>query len=168
MKEIHTNDVLIQPFYLWQKKWLLLTSGDMNTFNTMTIAWGSIGVMWNKPFIQAVVRPCRYTYQFMENYTSFTVCSFPEIYRDALTLLGTKSGKNTNKIAESGLHSKESTKVEAPCFAEATLVIECVKMYWQDMNCDNFLNPSTHTFYPQKDYHRIYFGEILTVLEADS
>ena len=52
---------------LWMNQWLLLTCGDFASqdFNTMTVAWGSFGTMWNKPFAQVVVRPVRYTYKFM-------------------------------------------------------------------------------------------------------
>jgi hypothetical protein len=57
--------------------------------------------------------------------------------------------------------------VKAPSFAEAELTIECVKMYWQDMDPSRFLLPEIEGKYPQKDYHRIYFGEIVAILGAD-
>lgn len=158
--------LMVRPCNLWLNQWLLLTAGDFaeGHFNSMTVAWGSLGVMWNKPFVQVVVRPVRYTYQFLERYETFTLCAFPEAYRKALSLLGTKSGRDGDKIAEAGLTPIASTRVAAPAFAEADLIIECRKVYWDDLAPAHFLAPEIEQNYPQKDYHRIYFGEIMAIL----
>jgi flavin reductase (DIM6/NTAB) family NADH-FMN oxidoreductase RutF len=144
---------------------MLLTSGDLaaDHFNTMTVGWGSLGVMWRRPFAQVVVRPTRYTYGFMEQYDSFTLCAFPAAYRQALQLLGTKSGRDGDKITEAGLTPIVSTQVPAPGFAEADLIVECRKMYWQDMDPGHFLDPTIENHYAKKDYHRIYFGEVVAI-----
>jgi len=149
---------------------MLLTAGDFGAgkFNTMAVGWGSLGTMWGKPFAQVVVRPGRYTREFMEEYDTFTLCAFPEEYRKAVELLGTRSGRDVDKIAESGLTPVAASTVAAPGFAEAELVIECQKIYWQDMDPGNFLDPGIQGNYPQKDYHRIYFGEIVAVSGADA
>lgn len=150
------------PYGLWEDQWLLLTSGDFSAlqFNSMTVAWGSIGAMWNRPFVQVVVRPARYTYQFMEKYPTFTLCAFPEEYRPALSMMGSRSGRNVNKVDLSGLTPIASTTVAAPCYAEASLVIECTKIYWDDLDPARFIEKDIHDNYPARDYHRIYFGEI--------
>jgi len=155
----------LQPNDLWANTWLLLTAGDYaaGKYNTMTVGWGSFGVMWGKPFVQIVVRPTRYTYTFMENYTTFTLTAFPEVYRKALSLLGSKSGRHGDKIAEAGLTPMAARVVAAPAFQEAELVIECQKMYWDDFKPDHFLAPDIERSYPKKDYHRIYFGEIVAI-----
>jgi flavin reductase (DIM6/NTAB) family NADH-FMN oxidoreductase RutF len=132
----------------------------------MTVGWGSLGTMWGKPFAQVVVRPSRYTREFMEAYDTFTLCAFPENHRKALQLLGSKSGRDGDKIAEAGLTPAASSAVAAPCFEEAELVIECRKIYWQDMDAANFVDADIRKNYPQKDYHRIYFGEIVAAAEA--
>lgn len=169
LNTIPTDKFIVNNVDLWSEKWLLLTSGDFekNAFNTMTVGWGSLGVMWNKPFAQVVVRPTRYTYNFMEQYDTFTLCAFPEKYRKALNLLGSKSGKYGDKIAESGLQPIASTKIASPAFAEANLIIECQKIYWDDFKPDHFLDHQIHSNYPMKDYHRVYFGEILVILGED-
>ena len=150
---------------LWANQWLLLTAGDFakGKYNTMTVAWGSLGTMWGKPFAQVVVRPTRHTFGFMEKYPTFTLCAFPKRYRKALMLLGTKSGRDGDKIAEARLRPMASPTVGAPCFAEATLVIECRKMYWDDLAPAHFIDKDTEKNYPKKDYHRVYFGEIVGV-----
>ncbi len=163
---IDVNNFCVNPIHLLANKWMLLTAGDFQkqAFNTMTIAWGSFGLMWNKPFVQVVVRPTRYTHRFMEEYDTFTVCAFPAQYQDALQLLGSKSGRDGNKIAEAGLHPIASSKVAAPAFEEAELILECQKMYWQDFDPAHFIDPRIQKNYPIKDYHRIYFGEILGII----
>jgi len=160
------NSLLVKPVHLWDTQHLLLTSGDFaqGTFNAMTVGWGSLGVMWGRPFVQVVVRPVRYTYEFMERYDTFTVCAFSKECAEALELLGSKSGRESDKIAEAGLHPIASMKVAAPSYAEAELILECRKLYWDDIDKAHFLDVGIEEKYPRKDYHRIYYGEILAVL----
>jgi flavin reductase (DIM6/NTAB) family NADH-FMN oxidoreductase RutF len=138
--------------HLWDKQWLLLTSGDWSqgVYNAMTVGWGSIGVMWGLPFIQVVVRPVRYTFEFMERFDTFTVCAFPEKYREALNLLGTRSGRDGDKISASGLVPIASTHVAAPGYAQASLILECRKMYWADLVKENFLDKRIAIKYPRQ------------------
>ena len=154
-----------RTYGLWDKQWFLLTCGDFISadFNCMTVSWGSLGVMWNKPFAQVVVRPVRYTYQFMEKYPTFTLCAFPKTYRKALNLLGTLSGRDGNKLEKSQLTPEAATQVAAPVYAQAELALECRKIYWQDFDPSHFIDQGIDKNYPKKDYHRIYFGEIVAV-----
>lgn len=160
---IPIDSLLVKPMYLWSTQHLLLTSGDFaqDSYNAMTVGSGSLGVMWGRPFVQVVVRPVRYTYEFMQRYDTFTVCAFPDKYADALQFLGSRSGREGDKIAEAGLHPVVSLKVAAPSYSEAELVLECRKIYWDDMERDHFLDVGIEEKYPRKDYHRIYFGEIV-------
>ena len=150
---------------LWKNQWLLLTVGNFEEgdFNTMTVAWGSLGVMWNKPFAMVVVRPTRYTFGFMNRFPDFTLSAFPSEYRKDLSLLGKKSGRDGNKIAKTRLHPIASQKTTSPAFAEAELILECRKTYWDDMNPEHFLEPSIRKNYEKHDEHRIYFGEVLRI-----
>ncbi len=167
MKTIDPCDLTLKPADLFLNRWLLLTAGNIKHFNAMTIAWGSIGAMWERPFVQVVVRPVRYTYEFINRYPTFTLCAFPEGFRKALTLMGTKSGREGDKIAAAGLTPLPSKKVEAPCYREAELVIECRKVYMQDLDPAQFLDKRVAALYPNRDYHRVFFGEIVSVSIAD-
>jgi flavin reductase (DIM6/NTAB) family NADH-FMN oxidoreductase RutF len=160
------EELTVCACHLWEGQWLLLTAGDFHagSYNTMTVAWGSLGTMWNRPFAQVVVRPTRYTREFMERFDTFTLAAFPPQHRRALDLLGTRSGRDGDKIAASGLTPIASTVVAAPGFAEAELIIECRKLYSQDLDPTRFLDPSIEKNYPKKDYHRAYFGEIVAVM----
>jgi flavin reductase (DIM6/NTAB) family NADH-FMN oxidoreductase RutF len=159
------QDFSIKPYSLWNDQWFLLTSGDFikQKFNCMTISWGSIGVIWNKPFVQVVVRPTRYTFEFMQAYPDFTICAFPEKYRKALQLLGAKSGRDTDKIAASGISPCKSSIINSPAYLEANLIIECQKMYADVFKPQAFIDPTIENTYPDKDYHAIYYGEILAI-----
>ena len=168
-RSIAPENLSVRSHHLWAAQWLLLTSGDFSAgrFNTMTVGWGSIGTMWGRPFAQVVVRPVRYTYEFMEQYDTFTLSAFPDQHRPALQLLGSKSGRDGDKIAEAGLTPIPSSQVAAPAFEEADLILECRKIYAQDMDPACFLDPAIDENYPKKDYHRIYYGEILAVHGED-
>ncbi len=167
---IPSNDFIHRSYHLWEVQSLLLTSGDytQGKYNAMTVGWGSFGVMWAKPFALVVVRPTRYTYEFMEAYDTFTVCAFPSEHRRALALLGNRSGRDGDKIGASGLTPVAAQQVSAPAFEQAELVVECRKSYWDDMDSSHFLLPQIERHYPAKDYHRIYFGEILGVYGTGS
>jgi len=162
---IALQELLLKPFSIFDDQWFLLTCGDFSThhFNSMTISWGSIGIMWNKPFVQAVVRPTRFTHEFMQAYPDFTVCAFPETHRPALQLLGSASGRNGDKIAKSGLTPLAGSQVGSPVYAEANLIIECRKMYTDVFDPANFLDPAIDRNYRNKDYHTVYFGEVLNI-----
>jgi flavin reductase (DIM6/NTAB) family NADH-FMN oxidoreductase RutF len=165
LADIPIRNLKIKAFDLWDRDWLLLTSGEFSTgkYNSMTVAWGSVGNMWNLPFVMVVVRPSRYTYEFMNASSDFTLCGFSEEYRKALNLLGTKSGRDGDKIMESGLTAIKAEKVSAPVFKEADLLIECNKIYFQDYDPTHFIDTRIDKNYADKDYHRMIFGEIAAV-----
>lgn len=169
MKTIPVNDFVIRVNDLWDKQWFLLTSGDYKTghFNTMTVAWGYFGIMWGKPAAVVVVRPTRYTFEFINKYDTFTLSAFDKKYKKDLLLLGTESGRNGDKIAKTKLNIAASNKVAAPCFKEAKLIVECRKIYWDDFKPENFLDKSIEEKYPEKDYHRVYTGEIIEISGTD-
>lgn len=149
----------------WSHSWPLLTSGDYASgdFNTMTVGWGSLGVMWKKPMAMVVVRPSRYTYEFMERHDSFTLSVLPEDYRTALQLCGTKSGRELDKIKAAGLTAIPSSAIEAPGFDEAELIIECRAMYKTPFETNQFSDPIIMTHYPEGDLHLMTFGQIIAV-----
>ena len=164
---IKIKDLVLPSVDIWFRRWFVLTAGDMAKFNSMTVAWGSIGGIWEMPFVQVVVRPTRHTFGFMNESDTFSLCSFPAKFRKDLALLGSRSGRDGDKIALTRLTPIKSETVAAPCFAQADLVIECRKMYWQDLEPNNFLADKIMTNYPVHDFHRIFFGEMLHVRGSD-
>jgi len=164
-KEVDVNSLSVNPFVMLNDEWGLLSAGDSLRFNTMTIAWGSFGVMWHKPVLTVVVRPQRYTYEFVEKLDLFTVSFYPDSYKKALTLLGTKSGRDCDKITESGLTPLFVDGSVA--FEEAHTVFVCKKLHGgQQLDASKFVDLSLDSaMYPDKDYHYFYIGEVLKVLQ---
>ncbi len=152
------------PFKLIARDWMLITAGPLGSFNTMTASWGGLGHIWGKNVCWCVIRPGRYTFQFMERNEVFTLSFFREEHRGALDLLGSRSGRDGDKVAASGLTPVEGPVAGTTTFAEARLVLACRKIYWHDIDPSHFLLPEIHDNYPNKDYHRMYMGEILESL----
>ncbi len=165
-KEISTKQFVVKANDVWDTGWFLLSCGDFAAkhFNSMTISWGGFGTMWDRPIAMVVVRPTRYTFEFINQYDNFTLCAFSRDYRKALSLLGSKSGRDGDKIAESGLTPCAAAHVSSPIFQEAELVVECRKLYWQDFDPSHFLDQKIFESYPQPNYHRMFYGEIISVV----
>src|SRR3990172_2207335 len=161
-KTIKPEELSDNPFKLIGKDWMLITGGAPDKFNTMTASWGGLGVLWERKVAFCFIRPTRYTYEFVEKSEHFTLSFFEERYRKAMTIIGTRSGRDTDKIKETGLTPvKENGLVY---FKEARLVLACRKLYFQDISPERFLDPTLNEMYPQKYYHRMYVGEIVKCL----
>ncbi len=166
MEEVAIGDFQSEIFNIFDKQWFLLTAGNFSEgcFNTMTVSWGFMGTMWQLPMVMAVVRPQRYTMEFLERCDTFTLSAFAPEYRKALALLGSESGRDGDKIAASGLTPVAAGRVEAPTFAEAELVIECRKQMVGQMRGHDFVNKKLiREFYPERDYHRTVFGSVVRI-----
>ena len=149
-------------FDLFDKKWALVTAGDINDFNTMTISWGGMGTLWSTPVVTVYVKPVRYTHEFMEKNGFFTVSFFGEEYRRALGLLGSKSGRDCDKVALSGL-TPVSAGENAVGFKEAETVIVCRKIYSQDLDPNAIPDRAKETYYRTEAPHTMYIGEVINI-----
>lgn len=158
---IKPEELSDNPFRLIGKDWTLITAGTPDSYNTMTASWGGLGILWNKPAATVYVRPTRHTYGFMEKNDEFTLSFFSEEFRSALNFCGSKSGRDYDKALETGLTAIPVGGSTA--FEQARLVLLCKKIYFQDMDSRNFLDEGAEKFYPAKDYHRIYIGEVLKI-----
>ena len=151
-------------FKLLDKDWMLITAGTLEHYNTMTASWGHMGIMWNLPVAIGWIRPQRYTFEFAEKYSHFTLSFFTGEYRKALQFCGSKSGRDYDKAKETGL-TPVPTDSGNVFFREARLVMECRKLYTDDLKGEKFIVPELASkHYPSKDFHRFYMGEIVKVL----
>lgn len=166
-KEIAVEELQFNPFTKIGKEWMLVTAGDETNHNTMTASWGGLGVMWGKNIVNVYIRPQRYTKEFVDANETFTLSFYDETYRKALSICGSKSGRDCDKEAEAGL---------TPCyvdgttaFEEANLIFVCKKQYHQEMKPDCFdAIENDGKWYPEKDYHVMYMAEIVKVLVKES
>lgn len=164
MKEIKPNEITRNPFDMIGKDWMLITAEKDGVVNTMTASWGGVGVLWNKNVVYIFVRPQRYTKEFIDATDTFSLSFFDESYRKDLTHLGRVSGRDENKITNTQLHVTHIDNV--PAFNEASRTMICKKLYAQYLTPESFIDSSLDAQnYPNKDYHMMYVGEILKVIE---
>lgn len=149
-------------FKLFDHDWMLVTAGTLDAYNALTASWGGMGILWEKEVTMCVVRPVRHTFGFMEKSGVFTLSAFEEKYRPALRTFGRASGRDGDKAKATGMTPVQGLH-GGIFFQQARLVYECRKMYAHDFDPAKFLDPKMHKFYPKKDYHRMYVGEVLTV-----
>ncbi|MBQ3133462.1 MAG: flavin reductase [Clostridia bacterium] len=145
------------------KEWMLISAGNRQSFNMMTASWGGAGVMWNVDVTTAYVRPQRYTYEFMEKEPYYALSFLGRGFKQALQVCGSKSGRDVDKVAETGLTPRFDA--QAPYFAESEIAVICKKLYVQDLDPAGFLDPTISSHYANHDYHRMYIGEIVKILK---
>ena len=156
----------LAPFYTLDKKWAILTCGEKDKYNSMTISWGGFGTLWHKPVVTIYVRPNRYTYEFMENYEYYTISFYDDVYKSDLTLLGTKSGRDINKVELTNLTPEFLNN--GISFKEAILTIVCKKIYFQDLNIENVPKSEVDKFYNKEPLHRMFIGEVIDIIDKRS
>lgn len=155
----------VNPFEMIGKQWYLITGGTMDHYNTMTASWGTMGVLWRKPVVNSFIRPQRYTFEFVEAGELFTLSFFDEGYRAALNFCGSHSGRDYDKAKECGLTAQEFDG--AVGFAEAQTVFVCRKIYSYDIKPEGMIDKEIEKLYPEHDYHRGYFAEIVGVYQKE-
>ena len=149
-------------FSQFDKKWALLTAGTKDRFNTMTISWGGMGTLWGKPVVTAYVRTSRYTHEFMDDNEYFTVSFYPDECKRILGVLGSKSGREMDKMKDSGLTAKEAG--ESMTFAEAEVTLVCRKLFCQKLEEENMPREIVDQFYAGDASHDMYIGEVVEIL----
>lgn len=168
-----------KAFTMFADCWALVTAGTLDDFNTCTVSWGSLGNIWgpnddDMSTVTVYIHPARYTQEFMAKYDTFTVSFFPDSYRQALGYLGSHSGRNEDKVANSDL---TPVKIgDDVTFAEAELTFVCRKLYEHQFD-EAHLADHVKAFYAANspvytqaghnrwEPHYMYIGEIIDVVE---
>lgn len=147
---------------LISKDWMLITAGTAEKFNTMTASWGGVGYLWNKPVVYVFVRTERYTYEFMEQNDCFSLSFFGEEYKKVLSLLGSRSGREMDKMGDSGL-TPYFTELGTPTFTEARITMECRKLYGTMLTQEAFVDQSLHEqwYTSHGGFHKMYVAQIV-------
>lgn len=161
--EIGTKDLCMNTFKMIGNDWMLVTAQKDGIVNTMTASWGGLGVMWGKDVCYVVIRPQRYTKEFVDAADTFSLSFFDDSYKSTLAYCGKVSGRNEDKIAKAELTTLYHQ--DTPYFAQARTVLICKKLFAQPMSPESFLNPSIlDHWYPGNDLHTLYIAEITSVL----
>ena len=156
-------------FDLIGKGWMLVTAGTKEKFNTMTASWGGIGWLWNRPVAFVFIRPPRYTHDFIEREDRLTLSFYSEEYRDILKFCGSKSGRDVDKVKETGL-KPVALESGAMTFGQARLTLDCRKLFKSSMEAANFVDKSIpekwYNDQPGGSLHDVYVVEIEGVYEG--
>ncbi len=145
------------------KRGILLTTKAEEKVNTMTIAWGHIGMLWGKPVYIVYVRQSRHTKTMLEMNGEFTVnAPIGEYDPQILGFCGTRSGRDVDKIKAMNLHLEEPETISVPGIREFPLTLECKVIYKQDQVLSGIPTGILERYYPTDDHHTVYYGEILS------
>ena len=156
------NDPILKPYCDFHEDWALVAAGNMDDHNAMTVSWGGIGCLWNKPVATVYIRPNRHTYGYFEENEFFTVSFYPEACRKALGIMGSLSGRDCDKDTAAGM-------TPIPCgetvtYKEARRTLLCRKLFAQDMKTENFTPEVIRKFYGTEPAHKMYIGEIIEII----
>lgn len=162
MERIEPNKLTENFFETFSSEWMLITAGDKEHFNTMTANWGGIGYLWNKPVVFIFVRPERYTFEFTEKKDYFTISFLGEENKDVHKICGSKSGRDTDKVKETGL-KPITTELGNVIFEQGRLTLECKKLYSDVIKKESFMDPElVEKWYTHKgNPHIMYVAEIV-------
>lgn len=175
-REVSAENLSLNPMTMIGGGWWLIGAGNEEAgYNAMTASWGHLGAVWERPGGKAhmglptavvYVRPQRYTKELLDREDIFTLSVFGEGYRRVLAYMGTHSGRDGDKITEIGLTPEFVDGTV--CFAEAEMVFVCRKLYHAPLLEDGFVDQTlVEHNYPKKDFHEMYVGEIIKVLETE-
>ncbi len=157
MKDLNCN-----PFTRFAEDWAVVTAGTPERFNGMTVSWGAMGTVWGKSAVTLYIRPDRYTWQFLKDCDTFTLCFFPEERREALRVMGSMSGRDGDKAAAAGLTPRA---VEGGVgYAEASETLVCRKLFMQQMDYDACPDAAKQIYRNGVQPHWIVIGELIDAL----
>lgn len=159
LRAVNLNELVLDPARLYRDAWGLLTAGTRDDFNSMTISWGGFGHLWQKPITQVFVRDSRYTFEFMDKSPYFTVCFFEKKMLPRLSRLGSESGRDIDKMHDSGF-----TPVfmqHGIAYEEAVLCLVCRKLYAHNFSEENFYDKDVfNDLYGEGGFHREFIAEV--------
>lgn len=145
------------------KQWMLVSAVDeKGKANAMTASWGGVGELWGKDVVFVFIRPQRYTKEFVDKAQTLSLSFFDESYRKMYNYMGSKSGRDFDKIKEQNL----TVTIEdgAPVFAQAEHTIIAKKLYVQRLEKECFLDKTEiEKWYKANDYHDMYIAEIINI-----
>ena len=156
-----THDFENTMTYMAKGGLLLASTKRSGESNLMTIGWGTIGITWGRPLFYVLVRPSRYTYEFIEDSGEFTVNVPTRELNRFVGYCGSKSGRDVDKLAEFNIASSPGNKVNSITVDPCPLVYECVVVHKNDIIPAELASDIVTSAYSAGDFHRVYYGEIL-------
>jgi flavin reductase (DIM6/NTAB) family NADH-FMN oxidoreductase RutF len=167
--EVEPTQYALETLQALTSPGLLLVSLDARGRpNVMTIGWGSLGIFWGRPIFIVPVRKSRYTYGCIQKTRDFTVNVLPRALADLANFCGSRSGRDHDKFEEAHLTAAPSERVKSPIIEECVLHYECKMVHANDLAPRALHGEILQSAYRSGDYHRFFFGEILSVRAAEN
>ena len=133
----------------------------------LSASWGGVGFLWMIPVVFVFIRPERYTREFVDEKGCFTLSFLGEEHKDAHKVCGSKSGRDMDKVAATGL-TPYFTELGNPCFEESRLTLECKTLYVTKMDKNSFIDPALYEKWYSAlagNLHNVYVAEIVNAWE---
>ena len=167
-KEIYYTEHLDKTLETLSKPGILIVSNDeTGKANPMTIGWGTLGVVWGRPVFEVLVRPSRHTHELLRDAKTFSVNVPTDKLAKACALCGSRSGRDTDKIAETGLTVEPGMELDVPTIKECPVHYECRILHVTEMDGARLDKGVADSFYANGDLHTIYHGEVVGVFKQD-
>lgn len=169
MLRVNDKELSLNIFTRFKDDWALLTAGDINDRNSMTVSWGFMGTLWGKNVVCVFVRPSRYTYHLMEEYDRFTLSFMPDKYKKEMTYMGTKSGSIHDKYKATGLEPIYDNDTFVSYIKGADIVFKCKTLYSDFFTSENFKDTELFKHYKEdlSDLHKFYIAEVTSILKGE-
>jgi flavin reductase (DIM6/NTAB) family NADH-FMN oxidoreductase RutF len=166
-KQISPEEISDNVFTLVGKDFTVITAGKADHFNSMIGSGGGLGMLFMKPTTWCILRADRYTLELIQKVQTYTMSYFSNEFKERMLFLGSKSGRDSEKMKE-----VELTSVQTPSgdmsFKEARLILECKLTALTVANPDDFYTQETKDYineaYQEANvYRKLAFGEITRV-----
>lgn len=161
-KRIAAENIPGNIIKMLSQDWMLITAGNNTEFNMMTASWGGLGYLFGKPAAFCFINPTRHTYPLMEKYETYTLTFYTEAYRSVLQYCGSNSGRDKDKVKESGL-TPITTPSGSKAFSEAWMIVECRKLVSQSLSQESISNEEVRKEWIGKQVNKMFVGEIINV-----
>ena len=139
---------------------LLLLADNGAEKNLITIGWLQFGNLWGKWTVNVFIRQSRHSFNILNNseYFSLNILD-PQQYNEQIALCAKTSGRNTDKIKESGLTIVKGNNIDTIAEAQTTFECKIINKTILDKSC---LSPELfNNFYSNEDFHQLITAEIL-------
>ena len=166
-KEIQPEELSDNVFTLVGKVFPVITAGRGCDFNSMTASGGGLGLLFKKPTTWVILQSSRYTLELMEREKVYTISYFPDEQKKQVMFLGSKSGRDSDKM-----HEVKLTAIKTPSgnisYKEARLVFECSLTQVTTPGIEDFRTQEAQEYlkeaYKDENEHRKFvYGEITHV-----
>ena len=169
-REISPEEISDNVFTLVGQIYPVITVRTPESCNAMVASGGGMGVQFRKPTTWCIFPISRYTLELVKKEKAYTLSYFPDEYREQYMFLGTKSGRDSDKMEEADL-----TAIETPlgniAFEEARLIIECNLLQISTIPADDFYTDEAKAYLVEAykdpgEIRQYVFGEITCVWES--